>query len=106
MGELIGFGPTPHAREIARERAERIAAAQAFTPDWASQRPTTTEQRRAAILGNTPRCIVCEVPWARRIRPPADGICRKCRAEAADREADEIAEQCEATLFDEPGLDS
>lgn len=36
MGELIGFGPTEHAREIARERAQRIAAAQAFKPEWLS----------------------------------------------------------------------
>lgn len=106
MGELIGFGATEHAREIARERAERIAAAQNYTPEWASENPSTPEQRRAAILANTPRCSVCEVPWARRVRPPADGVCRKCKAKAADREADEIAAQCEATLFDEPGLDS
>lgn len=100
MGELVGFGPTAQAREIARERAERIAAAQAFTPDWVGERPSISEQRRAAILANTPRCIECEVPWARRIRPPADGICRKCKAKAADREADEIAAQVETTLFD------
>lgn len=54
---------------------------------------STTEDRRAAILGAKPRCKVCEVPFdTRRAEPPPDLICRPCRKDLdRNTEADDPA---------------
>lgn len=99
MGELIGFGATEHARKIARERAERIAAAQAFEPDWRSKYPSRPEARRATILAAS-TCVACERKFAHGTKLPDDRLCRDCRARSSQAQAPA------PTLFDDPGLDS
>lgn len=46
---------------------------------WRSKFPSTTEQRRAAMLAAKPRCVDCERLFSTRSKPPRDLLCRDCR---------------------------
>ena len=50
---------------------------------WRSTFPSTTEQRRAALLAAKPRCVDCERPFSTRSTPPRDLLCRDCRTARA-----------------------
>lgn len=84
MGDVIQ-GPWK-ARKPRKPRAPREQGPSsnhpAYAPVWASDknRRRTAEERRAAIVGNRPKCSSCEVFFDLRYPVPKDDLCGKCRA--------------------------
>lgn len=98
-GEQRPAGSDNHPAGRKRAHGRRDAAPEAPPRDiefrWRSEFPSTTEQRRAAMLASKPRCLDCDRPFATRQRPPADLICRDCR----ETRAHVAAESQEPPLF-------
>lgn len=66
----------PENHPAGRQRASD-AAPRDLEFRWRSRFPSTTEQRRAALLAAKPRCQVCDVPFARGYEKAT--VCRQCR---------------------------
>lgn len=74
----VGSENHPAGRQRASDAAPRDLEFR-----WRSRFPSTTEQRRAALLAAKPRCVDCERLFAPRVDPPRDLLCRDCRTARA-----------------------
>lgn len=75
---------------ICRPTTLHLSAAESIRFEWRSERPSPTEEKRAAILSSKPECRECGRMFHTKIAPPADLLCRDCRRTPPAPEADAL----------------